>query len=336
LVEVERHMRATLGEHAGARGAALQLANPIACSFTRSALLNPSPHLCNAGANLPEIKVAFDSAKDAVFDGRDSKQNDLLSLAEFRQFLGSVKRHFFDMFLDAVGREGDGRMDPREFAKFVKQLEVFGVAADAAAAYTSIDSRRPTRERDSGVLMCGEIFAWARGDVEKDFDRAAVPDAARTVSLGHTLSLGADGSVRPAKEAKDATSDLDLRGLVSRLPCSKENPEHATARRKLFDAFDASGNGLLSLMEADAGVEALVRAHGVRLSKGAHSHSHFTLPLPHLTLTLTLTHFTLTHFTLTHFTGAPLQGRPLPGRQARPLGGQRRQLRKAPRGHPTR
>ena len=52
---------------------------------------------------------------------------------EFRQFLGDIKKFFFEQFLAAVAREGDGRMNIKEFTKFHKQLGNWAVEGDPAA-----------------------------------------------------------------------------------------------------------------------------------------------------------------------------------------------------------
>ena len=62
----------------------------------------------------------------------------------------------------------------------------------------------------------------------------------------------------------DRTSTLDLSALTRQLPCSKYDPKAAEARKKMFDTFDTSGDGTLSLLDVQNGLRVVLKDCGTK------------------------------------------------------------------------
>ena len=218
-------------------------------------------------AILTAVRDAFDSAK-AARHSDSADQNQLLDLLEFRQFLGSVKSHFFERFLEALAREGDGYMDLKQFTRFVRQMQNWGVDADpVATAQAIVDLRNvDVMQQDRiehAVLQWTEVENWARG-ARKDFDEAALTEEERSSKIADGIAVGSDGTVGVAGEATGATAAIDLPSLVSQLPCSKYSSEVSEARKQLWNRFDASGNGVLTPGEILGGLIKMFKSDGDR------------------------------------------------------------------------
>ena len=136
-----------------------------------------------------DLAAAFESAKTAHIS-RDKNLNNTLDLLEFRQFLGDVKQGFYNRFVDAIYTEGDGRMNVKEYVRFVNQLGVWGVdVPDAEQVYKDIDSER------RGVIFWEEIKEWL-STVATDFDEAAISEAEQADTLGGgSIKMSAESAV---------------------------------------------------------------------------------------------------------------------------------------------
>ena len=205
-----------------------------------------------------DLAAAFESAKTAHIS-RDKNLNNTLDLLEFRQFLGDVKQGFYNRFVDAIYTEGDGRMNVKEYVRFVNQLGVWGVdVPDAEQVYKDIDSER------RGVIFWEEIKEWL-STVATDFDEAAISEAEQADTLGGgSIKMSADGTIMPADEAsdQDLTNDIDLPDLISKLPAAKYLKRDEELRKTIWFSFDVSGNGSLALVEVEDGLTRMLATNG--------------------------------------------------------------------------
>ena len=77
------------------------------------------------------------------------------------------------------------------------------------------------------------------------------------------MEVGVAGSSRNEQSASaDRTSTLDLPGLTRRLPCSKYDPSASEARKRMFETFDTSGDGSLSLLDVQNGLRVVLKECG--------------------------------------------------------------------------
>lgn len=211
----------------------------------------------------PSVKAAFENAK-ALRATRSKDANNLVDVKEFVQFLADLKQYFFEMFVDAHGRVGDGIMDYREFKQFVKWLTVWGVDVDPIAAYKSIDGKRDPDYRQTGTLTWKEIATWL-WCIEKDYQLIDDVSSIDADTLGADgLRMSDDGTIVFDDESPDddLMSGPDLPLLISMLPTSKYATEHIEARKRLWNSFDANGNGGLSCAEIENGIFRLMKTSG--------------------------------------------------------------------------
>jgi hypothetical protein len=55
-------------------------------------------------------------------------------------------------------------------------------------------------------------------------------------------------------QQNDLTSNIDLPALIAKLPCDKYDAKEEEERKKMFNSFDGSGKGMLSLTDVDQGL----------------------------------------------------------------------------------
>ena len=218
-----------------------------------------------------QLVLAFEAAKAARESKTCRQLNDVLDQVEFRQFLGDVKRNFFVRFLEAVHKEGDGKMNLREFTRFANQLANWGVEVDIAAAFVALEDQVKLGdvdkqnvaisewERTLGVITWEVIEPWAQ-DLHKDFDDSAVTEDEKQEVF--SIRLGPDGSILAADETTGLTADIDLASLIAMLPCDKYSKSQRELRTQMWNSFDASGNGLLTLVEVENGLTMLLQCEG--------------------------------------------------------------------------
>jgi len=218
-----------------------------------------------------QVKVAFDHAK-GLSGSRNAISNDLVDFNEFNQLVADLKRFFYDQFIAATQSAGDGRMDIKQFSRFVIRLAVWGVdITDPKEAYTSIDALRKPDWQNTGALDWSEIVTWVR-HVKKDFDLVQiVADGGDPSGLYNDgLAIAADGSLALVQEDGAGantgwTADLDLASLIAMLPCTIGSRD-SQSRSMMWNSFDVNGNGGLNLSEVQAGLTRLLRATGQQLS----------------------------------------------------------------------
>ena len=198
---------------------------PDACA-SRSVLTPLLSFMPCSAAIEEQVKVAFDHAK-GLSGSRNAISNDLVDFNEFNQLVADLKRFLYDQFVTATQSAGDGRMDIKQFSRFVSRLAVWGVdITDPKEAYKSIDALRKPDWQNTGALDWSEIVTWVR-HVKKDFDLVQiVADGGDPSGLyNEGLAIAADGSLALVLEDGAAantgwTADLDLPSLIAKLPCT--------------------------------------------------------------------------------------------------------------------
>lgn len=173
------------------------------------------------------IEASFDEARTAKAS-RAERGAEFVEKTEFRLFLIYVKRRFLHAMLDVAEREGDGRLDQKQFAALVRALSSgWDVnVGDPAAEFKRLD------ELGATVIPFPEFRKWAlaKGVAADDITVHDAPPASE-------LELKVQAAVqtgRLATTALDLTAGLDLPQLISRLPCSVLRTD-AHARAELFD-----------------------------------------------------------------------------------------------------
>ena len=215
------------------------------------------------------VVAAFEGAK-GLRRSRDHAANDMVDIKEYIQFLADLKRFFFNEFVDASGRATDGYMDFAEFNRLINQLRNWGVEDDAAVVFKAITDQRRVEHKETGTITWGEITQWLHGTAQRDFDFVEVEDNDPTGLGASGLRLAPDGSIvvdDGQAVADDLTSGVSLPELISLLPCDKYDSGARERRKALWNSFDASGNGGLTLSEVTKGVLSILKTRGDTMVK---------------------------------------------------------------------
>ena len=212
--------------------------------------MNPATCI-HAGGIGDEVKAAFDNAK-GLSGSRNAVLNGLVDFDEFNQFLADLKRYFYDQFVEATRTAGDGRLDRKEFNRFVHKLGVWGVDIDPAVAFKSIDDTRKEVYRNNGVLQWREIASWL-ATLQKDFQAVGISQVEATEGISITTSTKQDlGFIlgiahHPVTHAHQAAADedrrlldenIDLSAITAKLPCGISSRE-IDLRSSMWDSLYA-------------------------------------------------------------------------------------------------
>lgn len=205
-----------------------------------------------------EIIEAFEEASAARVSGMGIKGNDFVEKGEFRIFLILLKRSFLGRYLDSVKAPPPvvGVWASRE-AGMITLDEFKGVAEPIIEGWgIDVDPSRDFKEMDklnSRAVSVGSFDAWARAHVIMH-DDVTVDD--RPPPCEFDLKMKASMRAGRVKTTFDLTAELDLKGLIAKLP-AQLNSEDSWKRKKLFDVFDLNHNGNLNLGEIDLGLRLL-------------------------------------------------------------------------------